>query len=131
MCSGPEMLSRVAELVNAGSGRADEDWALQIDLTEIPLQNVREFNQLFREAAAESDTAPDQLEIRTTKHLRAVWRGQWLVEITGDGKWLARVGRQAISEELSEAARLPEDADIDYAARTRLLEFIGGNRGRY
>lgn len=129
MCSGPELLARVVELVNAGSGRAGEDWALQIDLTKIPLQNLREFNRLFQEAASESGVATDQLEVRTTKHLRAVWRGLWLLEITGDGKWLSRVGRQAISEELTVAARWPEGADRTSAARKRLFEFIGGTHG--
>lgn len=130
MCTGPEMLARVVELVNSGSGRAEDDWALQIDLTKIPVENLREFNQLFREAASESDSASDQrLEVRTTKHLRAVWRGSWLLEITADGKWLSRVGRQAISEELSEVARLPEGTELNSRARVRLFNFIGGTRG--
>lgn len=129
LTTGPELLRRVVELVNAGSGRTADDWAFQINLSKIPLHNLREFNTLFQEASAESNAVPNQLEVRTTRHLRAVWNGQRLLEITGDQQWLSKASRQAVSEELSEAARMPETTDTDHSKRDRLLDFIGGTHG--
>lgn len=129
LTTGPGLLRRVVELVNAGSGRTADDWAFRIDLAKIPLHNLGEFNALFAEAVAESRSAPNQLEVRSTRHLRAVWKAQRLLEITGDLQWLAKASRQAIAEELSAAARMPEATDTTRTARNRLLDFIGADHG--
>lgn len=98
-------------------------WTDKIDLTKIPISELREFNASLREARAEAQLETADEEFRTT-HFVARWRGGVLIALEGDPKWMAETTRQALCEELSRAVAAPPYAQPVTKARTRFIKLM-------
>lgn len=126
--TAPELLQQVVTVARDHlPAESSHGWRDQIDLTKVPLSQLREFTALIREARAEAADAPHPEGQQVSgRHLQSRWYGRSLISVTGDEQWLVNASRQALSDEfLTVLTAPPESPDPGISkARDRFVAFM-------
>lgn len=124
-----EALGKVQAYTGMPAG--GHSWRSQLTTLNVPLEKLKEFNQLIDEARAEEDAEPRRQPTEVaTRHFQSLWHRGALMGLTGDPKWMVEASRQALCDELLEVLTPPQEADsgVPTTARDRIVRFMGGAR---
>lgn len=101
-------------------------WRKGLRLRDVPLNQLREFTLLLREARAEQEAqAPDDVQQISSRHAVSRWADGALVGLTADEDWLLGASVQTISDEfVAVLVQPPADTRRPSPSRDRIERFM-------